>query len=117
MLKWCQEIYIGESIEDRSDKIIRMLNAGKAPYMTWLITKSDNGSNQLEIMDAIYLKQKFIRDRLPEIVGLAINKGEAIKMVRAITEACVNMTGDADLVAFLDKHPVIENFKKVSIVK
>ena len=89
-----------EHLLDKGDKVLVALSGGK-----------DSAAL------SIYLKQKFIRDRLPEIVGLAINKGEAIKMVRAITEACVNMTGDADLVPFLEKHPVIENFKKVSIVK
>ena len=38
MLKWASEIFLGEGIESRSAKTIRMLNADKAPYMTWLIT-------------------------------------------------------------------------------
>ncbi len=115
MLKWSSEIFIGSGIEDRSEKTVRMLNADKAPYMTWLITRSGGDVDQLEIMNAIYLKQPIIRRRLPEIVGLAQSKAEAVLMVHKMTEECVKVTGNADLNAFLDLNLPVTNLKKVRL--
>ncbi len=117
MLKWSSEIFLGEGIEERAGKTIHMLNADKAPNMTWLITRSVNDGDQLEIMNAIYLKQSIVRRRLPEIIGLARNKREAVRMVFLITEACVKATGDADLNAFLDSKLPVDNLKKISVAK
>ena len=83
--------------------------------MTWLITRSTNEGDQLEIMNAIYLKQSLVRRRLPEIVGLAVNKREAVSMVCSLTEACVKVTGGVDLNAFIDSNPSVENLKKISV--
>ncbi|MDO4803230.1 MAG: hypothetical protein Q4A32_00220 [Lachnospiraceae bacterium] len=115
MLEWSSDIFLGEGMEDRSGKVIRMLNAGKAPHMTWLITKSSNGVDQLEIMDALYLKQPAVRKRLPEIIGLAISKAEAVKMIHKITEACVDARGDAFLTEFLETSPPVKGMKKISV--
>ena len=115
MLKWASEIFLSEGIESRCAKTIRMLNADKAPYMTWLITRSTNEGDQLEIMNAIYLKQSVVRQKLPEIVGLAVNRREAVRMICSLTEACLKATGDVDLNAFIDSNPSVDNLKKISV--
>lgn len=115
MLEWSSEIFLGEGMEDRCGKVIRMLEAGKAPYMTWLITRSGGSCDQLEITDALYLKQPALRRNLPEILGLAFSKDEAFQMVYEITKACVDATGDAKLIEFLDMGLPVENLKKIRV--
>ena len=47
------------------------------------------------------------RDHVPEIIGMALDRSEAVRMILLMTKACVERTNGADLRAFLETAPDI----------
>ena len=120
MLKWSQDLYIGDEIFDSFGEIREKLERGEPVMRAWLLTKPANPANQLEIMNCRYLVQELCREFVPEIIGMALDRREAVRMILLITEACVERTDTADLRAFLETSPdipgihhVIENASQI----
>ena len=107
MLKWSQDLHIGAEIFDRFETVRERLERGEPVVRAWLLTKPANPVNQLEIMNCRYLVQEACRDHVPEIIGMALDRSEAVRMILLMTKACVERTNGADLRAFLETAPDI----------
>lgn len=107
MLKWSQDLYIGDEIFDSFKAVREKLDRGEPVIRAWLLTKPANPVNQLEIMSCRYLVQEACREHVPEIIGMALDRSEAVRMILRMTEACVERTNGADLRAFLETAPEI----------
>ena len=107
MLKWSQDLYIGDEIFDRFETVRERLERGEPVVRAWLPTKPANPVNQLEIKNCRYLVQEACRDHVPEIIGMALDRSEAVRMILLMTKACVERTNGADLRAFLETAPDI----------
>ena len=77
MLKWSQDLYIGDEIFDRFETVRERLERGEPVVRAWLLTKP------------------------------AIDRSEAVRMILLMTKACVERTNGADLRAFLETAPDI----------
>lgn len=99
-MRFYDHLYVGESIKNptRTKFKIRVC-AGQ--FNVHLITLSQNGSNQLECFHNGLLKQKVFRRQDLYVIGIAANYGEAIDLIRRITEECVKATGTADIKSYL----------------
>ncbi len=100
MLKWAKDLIIGESVGQKSEKIVKKLDAGETVTMFFLITLT-NGADQLEIINTAYLAQKHVRENLPVIIGIAGSKSEATQMVERLAAECYEATGEADIKSYL----------------
>ena len=113
MLKWSQDLYIGDEIFDNFETVRERLESGEPVARAWLLTKPANPVNQLEIMNCRYLVQEACREFVPEIIGMALDKKEAVRMILLMTEACVEKTNSADIRAFLDTAPDISGIHHI----
>ena len=107
MLKWSQDLYIGDEIFDSYEAVREELERGEPVLRAWILTKPANPVNQLEIMNCRYLVQEACREYVPEIIGMALDRKEAVSMIELMTKACVERTNGADLRAFLETAPDI----------
>ena len=94
MLKWSQDLYIGDEIFDSFKAVREKLDRGEPVIRAWLLTKPAN-------------LQEACREHVPEIIGMALDRSEAVRMILRMTEACVERTNSADLRAFLETAPEI----------
>lgn len=99
MLKWIKDYTVSERIRD-PEKVRRKIDAGEAVLGIFLITKSYNEHNLLEIVPAISLVQRNAYAMCPEIIGMAKGKEDAMEMVQNILEAVYRRTGDFCMVSF-----------------
>ena len=101
MIQWSRNLYVGASCDGHEEEILHTLEKGENIGGIYLLTLSDNHCDSLEILESRFLRQDWVRRLLPEIIGLAGSKAEALAMVEAITQECLEKTGDADLRAYL----------------
>ena len=99
-MKFHKHLYIGKTIKNpKTVKMKLRINAGLLGI--FIITLAD-GTDQLEIYHAAFLKQKLHRKLWPPyVIGIASSKEEAMEMVTQITGECYNATGTARLKDYL----------------
>jgi len=98
---WFEKIFTGESVRDRSEKIIDLVNKRKHVPGLYLITLASNETDQLDIVH-YGLNSRLMREymKLPMIVGLAGSKKEAIQVVQDIIRQVHLDTGQYDMRRF-----------------
>lgn len=95
-------LFLGEGIDpDDLKKLKNDLLTDPLLADVYLITRSLNESDQLDIYHSKYLAQKFYAEHPPYIIGITKEKGEAISLVEKLVQKCVAARGDADLIAYL----------------
>ena len=101
MLKWMKDYSVSEGIR-RPEKIQAKINAGQAVPGIYLITRSYNEHNLLEIIPAISLVQRAAYAMCPEIIGMAKGKEIAMEMVQEILETIYRSTGEFCVEAYYE---------------
>ena len=105
-MKWYDNLYLGDSVEKKADKIKRKISHGMGldSLCTYVISFASNPDNLLDIIPARELRQKaYPKDRL-RIIGLAGSRQEALKVVQRIIEETYQNTGDVDLYQYLKEN-------------
>lgn len=100
LMKFYRYLYLDPQIK-HPILLKQKLRMNKTLPGVYLIRMSENPSDQLEIIQAIYLKQKWMREEKNEIVGIALSKSAAVELVTSIVEDVVNETGGADIKTYL----------------
>ena len=101
MLKWYEELYVGENARKKVRHYIRQVNRGKQLMVVYLITIASNEANQLDIIKSNYLLQPVVMRMCPMIVGIAKGYSEAQDLVIQMVEETLNKTGNADVRNYL----------------
>lgn len=104
MLNWYKNLYMGNTAKKKEKHIRRKVNAGKPAIGVYLITLAANPQNHLEIISAIQLQQKMIRERCPMIVGLAEGYEEALELIEKIAIEVYKETGEMDIRSWILKN-------------
>lgn len=99
-MDWYSELYFGEMAEKKKEKLIRMVESGKTPVNTYLLTLPADEKNQLEILPVRDMRFWHEGRQCPMIVGLACGKQEAVLLVQRITEDVLRRTGGVKLREF-----------------
>lgn len=100
-LRWREPLYVGARAEEKKEKLIKKLNRGAGTVDVWLVTAALNRRDLFDVFSAAYLKQPALRRNLPEIVGLAVGRDEAMEIVRRIVEETYERLGNADVRQYL----------------
>lgn len=100
MLKWYDNLYIGEGISD-AEKIQARLNENRLTLGIYLLTLSDHPKHLMEILPAASLKQKRVRELCPAIFGMAGSKEDAIDLACSILKTVYDATGDFGIEDYL----------------
>ena len=95
-------LYLGESISpDKLDKLKRELKSKPLLSSLYVLTLSQNPSNQLEIYASRLLAQPYYRKYPPYIIGIAADYDEAVSLVEQIVQECIRERGDCALKEYL----------------
>ena len=101
MIRFIENLYVGDLAARKKKTYIRMIRKGKSQPDLYIITYAASGRDMLDILPTRCLHQKFIRDRLPEIVGIAVGKEEAIGLFRKMVRDCFRKTGGCNVKEYL----------------
>ncbi len=104
-----KHLYTGSSITD-PETVKQKLRTGRGQFTIYVIAlspvKPEVGSNQLEILHCVNLKQPYYQKYPPYIVGIASGWTEAVELVRDMIQEAYDHTGIADVRAYLFPHGV-----------
>ncbi len=96
------KLYIGEGIKERKlDKIKKKLETKPLLSNVYVLTFAQNSSDQLEFFDARLLAQSFYKDYPLQVVGIAKDYTDALKLVERIVQECLDSRGDCRLKEYL----------------
>lgn len=98
------QLYLSDSINYGDIfKIKRTLNTSPLRADVYLITRSINEEDQLDIFHSKYLPQKFYNrhDKSLHVFGITKTKDEALSLVEKIAQECVEARGDANIIKYL----------------
>ncbi len=107
-MRYYKYLYVSDNIAD-PDKIKRSLKLHKGVLGIYLIMLSSD-PDQVEIMNAAFLKLPYYRKHPPVIVGLARSFDEASSMVVEMINESIFRTGNASLKDFLKLKARTNNF-------
>ena len=98
--KFYKELYWGASVENRP--VVKWkLKMGRGKQGMYCLIKPEGGSNQLEIMNCSYLKQKYYRYHPAYIYGIAGSREEAMDLVLRISQEASIAGMDGRLLDYL----------------
>ena len=86
MIEWNENLYVGEKIRRRKNRIIKRLNKNKPCLSVFLITEPTNAENFLDIIDSKMFVFKYYKDRINKVHGLAGSKEEAEQLLVKMLE-------------------------------
>lgn len=97
MLKWYEQLYVGDNAKNRINYYIRRISNGKPVKDIYLVTLASNGVDQLDIIKSNYVLQPIMKKMCPMIVGIAKGYDEARALVVSMAMDSIKTTGDADI--------------------
>lgn len=109
-MKYYKYLYTSDNIT-KVDKLKAKLNLHKGMINIYLISLCP-GTDQLEIMEAYYLKLKYYREHPPVVVGLAKGKDKAVDLVVQMMNESMEKTGYADIKEYLKLRVRTKDFTK-----
>ena len=101
-MKWYGDLYVGDSIEGKANRIKWKINHRAGTVSVYVIAFASNRQNLLDIIPAWELMQKsYPGKKQMQIIGLAKGYVEALELVRRIIEEVYQNTGDVDVRSYL----------------
>lgn len=100
-MKYYCEFYLSDSLIEKKEEILSKIENGKIQLSKYVIVLTPKGENQLEIIDSMYLIQKYYQKKDMFVVGIADGFEEALSLVERITQEVYDATGGADIQAYI----------------
>lgn len=100
-MRYYKNLYLQEGLEKKKAKIMKKLNDNKLQVSMHLIVLAENGKNQLEILNSLFLLQKDYPAADVLVVGLAKSYEDALEIVEKITQEVYDNTKGADIRSYL----------------
>ncbi len=96
------KLYLGESLSyGDMVKIKAQFNIAPNKVDIFLISRSMNENDQLDIFHAKYLRQRYYENHPVHVYGMTKTKEEALAVIEKLMQECVTARGDANLIAYL----------------
>ena len=100
-MKFIEHLYVSNSIKN-ADKVISKLKRNVGQIMVYIISISNNSSDQLDIYHCSVMQQKvFHKDKNFTIVAIIQTHEEAVDYVKCLVEDCLKVRGDCKLKEYL----------------
>lgn len=100
-MKWYSDLYIGESITKKADRIKWKINHNAGTINIYVIAFASNKDNLLDMIPAHELMQKAYPKKDIHIIGLAKGYDEGIELIRTIIDETYQATGTTDVWSYL----------------
>lgn len=101
MLDWYEPLYIPEGMKKKEKRTRARIEKGIPVPGVYLLTLSHHPDNVLEMIGAVYLTQKGLREHCPKIVGMASGREEALLLMQRILEETYAHTGTFRVAEYL----------------
>ena len=99
--KFYKDLYWGESVKNRP--VVKWkLKMGSGQFGMYCVVRPEGGSNQLEIINSAFLKQKYYRYHPAYIYGIASGYSEALDIVLRISQEASIAGLDGRLLEYLE---------------
>lgn len=100
-MKFLKELYLGQDVHHLLD-LKWKIRHGAGVVGLYVIYLGQN-TNKIEIIEASFLKQKYLRKGVALVIGMTKSYDEAVQIVTRIVEEAISETGKADPSAFVLK--------------
>lgn len=100
-MKFYRELYVGEGLQKKKEKIMKKLQTGKLRRNLQLITLAEHPQNQLEIYSSVLLLQPLFPKKNILVVGIVKDYEEALEFVEDLTQKVYNETGRIDIRSYI----------------
>lgn len=98
-MKFYKNLYIGDTVK-KPDKIVKKLKKYKKLPGIYVIVCNEE-QRQIEIYHSLMLQQWYYKENPPAVMGIAGSQEEAFALIQKIAQEAVEVTGGADLAAYL----------------
>lgn len=102
MIRWYKNLYIGKNAKKREALIRHQLNSGRSVPGVYLITFAEMKDNQLEIFPAVLLKKRIEHGFKSKIVGIALGRREALKIITSLADEAYRIEGCESIRKYLE---------------
>lgn len=102
-MRYYKDLYIGEGIDKKKEKIFRKLEQNKFQMNTYLVVIPEHDKNQLEIYNAVLLMQRSFVPKDLFVVGITKGYEDALVLVEEIVEDVYEQTKTANVRAYLEQ--------------
>ena len=100
-MEWYYDLYLGEKIAKKKNKIIYKINDGKLSPSTFVIVLPRNNRDVLEAFPFEVLKQKYYKRQDFFIIGIAKGREEANQLMLDIIQECYRETDTVNVRDFI----------------
>ena len=100
-MKWLEDLYVSDSAAGEITKLIDKISNKKLLVGVYVITLAANKNDNLDILNANLLLQKYYAEREVYIVGIGKSKDECIELVKKIISDCYKQRNDENIREFL----------------
>ena len=97
MVKWCNKLYMDDTIRKNPDKWKSRLEESKLSGSLFCIALASNEKNLFDVMDCNELWFRHYRQNSVYVVGLAEDKGSAFGLLQEIIGDIYKETGGFDV--------------------
>ena len=108
-MKWLKQLYVGESISGREQKLKWKINHNVGTFDIYVISFASNKDNLLDIIPAIELLQKAYPKKELFVIGLEKGYDAALEMSAAIVNDIYHKTGTFEVRKFVLKQQTHKN--------
>ena len=112
-MDWYYDLYLGEKIAKKKNKLIYKIKDGKFTPTTYVIALPRNRRDILETFPAEVLKQKYYKKANIFVVGLAKGNDEANQVMLEIIQDCWRETDTVNVRDFILDREAKKNDIKV----
>lgn len=100
MISWNSRLYVGEKMKKRQEKVISSINNREATLGVYCITFASHPANLFDILEANELLFPHYNRSEIRIVGLAMGKEEAVRLVQEMLMEVYGKTGGFNVRAY-----------------
>lgn len=102
MITYSEKLYVSNSIKDKKISAIKLgIKQGRGRLKLFLLTLSNNNSDQIDIIHNSMLKQRSYRKLDLRIIGFANSYEEATSLVVDIMNDTIAATGNCNMKDYL----------------
>lgn len=100
-ITFIKDLYIGKSVYKKRRMIKWKLKHFSSLLSLYVLIIPENENEQLEIMHAGFLRQRYYKQHPPLIAGFSGSYHEAVLMIKDLTDKALEETGSANIRAYI----------------
>ena len=100
-MRFLSSLYLGEKARETEEQVMDDVRSGRYVKDLYVLIEPLSDANQIEVLQAYYLRQRYYQEKDPMILGVAKGKSEALDLVLQMTQEALDRFGRPDLRAYV----------------